>query len=395
MSAASAATPRVSASVMTHPVRRAQAEELAALLGIGNLAVDPDPGAGPSALRTALVAWGQADPAATHHLMVQDDVAAPAALLDLVTAAAARFPEDALVFYTNWHARNGALSRLAALAGAAWVRGVPQEFTPTLAVCLPVETAARYREFGARSSDRHDDEVLSAFLRPGGRMALLAVPNVTEHTGTSSINGHAAQGVRKAACPVDEATARPLLAHGPVLERPDWLPYMRNGEGYLQLSWGTEPCAHIPWREALAQTGVSEEALRELEAAHRPAGAAREVAGAFGDRYAEELWLHAVLLGAQARAMAGRLAGRLDGGPDGPELERLRERAVSTLGLASLPAEQRPGVTPGQAALLTEYAWSAIRCGSSLLGDPALSSGLSSGISSGPSSGLSDSGRRG
>ncbi|MFJ9696147.1 hypothetical protein [Kitasatospora sp. NPDC101183] len=362
MSAAPAA-PRVSASVMTHPVRRPQAEELAAWLGVGNLAVDPAPDAGPSALRTALVAWGQAAPDATHHLMVQDDVAAPAALLDLVTRAAARFPEDALVFYTNWHARNGALSRLAALAGAAWVRGVPQEFTPTLAVCLPVDMAARYREFGGRSSDRHDDEVLSAFLRPGGRMALLAVPNVAEHTGTSSINGHASQGVRKAACPVDEATARPLLADGPVLERPDWLPYMRNGEGFLQLSWGTGPSAHVPWREALAQTGLTEEALRELEASHRPAGAVREVADAFGARYAEELWLHALLLGAQARAVEARL----DGAAAGPELERLRERAVSTLGLASLPAEQRPGVTPGQAALLTEYAWSAIHCGRDLL----------------------------
>ncbi|WP_037973751.1 hypothetical protein [Streptomyces sp. NRRL WC-3742] len=369
MSAASAATPRVSASVMTHPVRRAQAEELAARLGVGNLAVDPDPDAGPSALRTALVAWGQAEATATHHLMVQDDVAAPADLIDLVTRAAARFPEDALVFYTNWHARNGALSRLAALAGAAWVRGVPQEFTPTLAVCLPVEMAARYREFGRRSTDRHDDEVLSAFLRPGGRMALLAVPNVTEHTGTSSINGHASQGVRKAACPVDEATARPLLAHGPVLERPDWLPYMRNGEGYLQLSWGTESSAHIPWREALPHTGMSEEALRGLEASHRPAEAVRAVADAFGDRYAEELWLHAVLLGAQAEAVAGRLGADRPRASAGPEQERLRVRAVSTLGLASLPAEQRPGVTPGQAALLTEYAWSAISCGSSLLSE--------------------------
>ncbi|MER7847690.1 hypothetical protein ABTZ03_27540 [Kitasatospora sp. NPDC096077] len=360
------AAPRISASVMTHPVRRVQAEELAAHLGVGNLAVDPRPDEGPSALRTALVAWGQAEPGATHHLMVQDDVAAPAALLDLVAGAVRRFPEDALVFYTNWHARNGALSRLAALAGAGWVRGVPQEFTPTLAVCLPVDLVTGYRRFAGRSGERHDDEVLSAFLRPRGRMALLAVPGVVEHIGTSSINGHAAQGVRRAACPLDEEDARPLLAEGWVLERPDWLPYMRNGEGYLQVSWEPEPAGHLPWREALPHTGLTEAELDGLVRAHRPAEDAARIGRAFGPRYADELWLHALLLGAQAEAAARRRGG----GTAGPEHERLRSRAVSTLGMASLPAERRPEVTPEQAALLTGYAWSAIRCGSRLLSDP-------------------------
>ncbi|MEV7601326.1 hypothetical protein AB0O91_28565 [Kitasatospora sp. NPDC089797] len=359
------AVPRISASVMTHPVRRAQAEELAAHLGVGNVAVDPRPDEGPSALRTALVAWGQAAPDATHHLMVQDDVAAPAALLDLVARAVARFPEEALVFYTNWHARNGALTRLAALAGAGWVRGVPQEFTPTLAVCLPVGLVTEYRRFAGRSEDRHDDEVLSAFLRPRGRMALLAVPGVVEHIGTSSINGHAAQGVRRAACPLGEADARPLLAGGWVLERPDWLPYMRNGEGFLQLSWAPEPAGHLPWREALPHTGLTERALSALERAHRPADTAAEVGRRFGARYADELWLHGLLLGAQAAATARRQGG----GAAGPEHERLRTSAVSTLGVASLPAERRPEVTPDRAALLADYAWSAIRCGSLLLSD--------------------------
>lgn len=129
--------PQVSSAVMTHPVRLAQAQDLAERLRLDGLALDPAPEGPPSALRTALVAWSAAAPEASHHLVVQDDVDAPAELLEIVTGAAARFPDEALVFYTNWHARNGAAARLAALAGASWVRAVPDEFTPSLAVCLP------------------------------------------------------------------------------------------------------------------------------------------------------------------------------------------------------------------------------------------------------------------
>lgn len=107
--------PQVSSAVMTHPVRLAQAQDLAERLRLDGLALDPAPEGPPSALRTALVAWSAAAPEASHHLVVQDDVDAPAELLEIVTGAAARFPDEALVFYTNWHARNGAAARLAAL----------------------------------------------------------------------------------------------------------------------------------------------------------------------------------------------------------------------------------------------------------------------------------------
>ncbi|TXS71655.1 hypothetical protein EAO76_20875, partial [Streptomyces sp. sk2.1] len=177
---------------MTHPVRLAQAQDLAARLRLDGLALDPDPQGPPSALRTALVAWSAAAPGASHHLVVQDDVDAPAELLEIVARAATRFPDEALVFYTNWHARNGAAARLAALAGAGWVRAVPDEFTPSLGVCLPVDTAAAFRAYARDSAERHDDELLSVFFRGRGRMSLLAVPNIVEHIGTSSINGHAA-----------------------------------------------------------------------------------------------------------------------------------------------------------------------------------------------------------
>ncbi|MFD5557158.1 hypothetical protein ACFWIA_25390 [Streptomyces sp. NPDC127068] len=365
-------TARVSSAVMTHPVRRAQAEEMVARLGLGSLALDPDPDGPPSALRTALLAWSRVSEGATHQFMIQDDVAAPDDMIDLVAHCADRFPDDALAFYTNWHARNGGLARLAALAGAGWVRAVPEEFTPTLAISLPVAVAAEFRRFAEQSADRHDDEVMTAFLRQGGRRsALLAVPTVTEHTGTSSINGHAAQGVRLAVCPASADDARPQLYEGWVLEELSWVPYMRYGEGYVRLV-GQEDVVpvrtHYTWREALGMAGLmTEDVVQDLVRERRPKEEAAAVGRAFGDSFADELWIHCLMLGRQAEEAARRHApqGAVRGGT--PAAERLREAAVSTVGPAGLSPERRPEVTEAHAALLTAYAWSAVRCGEILL----------------------------
>ncbi|MEV0375011.1 hypothetical protein AB0I10_35445 [Streptomyces sp. NPDC050636] len=367
---------RVSSAVMTHPVRRDQAEALATRLGLGGLAMDPDPNGAPSALRTALVAWSAVSDTATHHLVVQDDVAAPPELLGLVAGSASRFPEDALIFYTNWHARNGAAARLAALAGAGWVRAVPEEFAPTLAICLPADMATGFRRFARDSAERHDDEVMAMFLRQVGRAGLLSVPNVVEHIGTSSINGHASQGVRRAVCPVGAADARPLLCHGWVLEELDWLPYMRYGEGYLRMAGqekAADPRHHARWQEALPATGLTEGQVRDVARRNCPPDTASEVARHFGAPFAEELWIHCLLLGRQAEDAARRHAPQAAGirAETDQARVRLRGAAVSTVALAGLPPERRPGVLPEHAELLTAYAWSAIRCGSLLLG-PAL-----------------------
>ncbi|MGW0536819.1 hypothetical protein [Streptomyces sp. NPDC003032] len=362
---------RISSAVMTHPVRKDQAEELADRLGLGGLALDPDPDGTPSALRTALVAWAAADSGATHHLVVQDDVAAPPGLLDLVAHCVARFPGEALVFYTNWHARNGAASRLAALAGAAWVRAVPEEFTPSLAICLPTDEAAEFRRFARDSSERHDDEMLSVFFRARGRMGLLAVPNVVEHIGTSSINGHAAQGIRLAACPMDAAGAEGMLRGGWVLEEPGLLPYMRYGEGYLRPAC-QEAAAdgrreHVRWRDALPVAGLTQERVRDVVDVEMPSDLTAGVARLFGALFAEELWTHCLLLGRQAADAARRHAP--PGGADTAALTRLRQAAVCTVGPAGLPAERRPEAGPAQRRLMAEFAWTAIRCGERLLDD--------------------------
>ncbi|WP_052707252.1 hypothetical protein [Streptomyces rubellomurinus] len=353
---------------MTHPVRLEQARELAARLRLDALALDPEPDGPPCALRTALVAWAAADPAGSHHLVVQDDVSAPEEMVALVERAAARFPDEALVFYTNWHARNGGAARLAALAGAGWVRAVPDEFTPSLAVCLPVDTAEDFRRFATGSTERHDDELFSVFFRARGRMSLIAVPTVVEHIGTSSINGHATQGIRLAVCPVDAADAGPLLERGRVLEEPGWVPYMRYGEGYVRLV-GQEHGpdggrGHHRWRDALPATGLAERTVREAVADAMPADLAAEVAGRFGRGFAEELWIHCLLLGRQAAEAARRLGG--DHGVPAGALARLREAAVATVGPAGLPPERRPEAGPDEVRLMSAFAWTAVSAGERL-----------------------------
>ncbi|WP_282697117.1 hypothetical protein [Streptomyces sp. CC208A] len=361
----------VSSAVMTHPVRLAQARDLAARLRLGGLALDPDPEGAPSALRTALVAWAAAAPGASHHLVVQDDVEAPAELVEIVASAAARFPDEALVFYTNWHARNGAAARLAALAGAAWVRAVPDEFTPSLGVCLPVATAAAFRAYARGSSQRHDDELFTAFFRDRarGRMALLAVPNIVEHIGTSSINGHAAQGIRVAVCPTSAADAAPLLASGSVLEEPGWIPYMRYGEGYIRLVGQERDYdggrGHHSWREVLPATGLTEEAVHAARAAHLPEGLAGDVARTFGRAFAEELWTHCLLLGRQAARATHRLGPPRGALPPGV-LARMRESALATAGPAGLPPERRPEAGPDEVRTMTALARTAVRAGADM-----------------------------
>ncbi|MCX4851208.1 hypothetical protein [Streptomyces sp. NBC_00893] len=375
----------VSSAVMTHPVRLTQAQDLAARLRLDGLALDPDPEGPPSALRTALVAWAAVDPGASHHLVVQDDVDAPTELMEIVGRAAARFPDEALVFYTNWHARNGAAVRIAALAGACWVRAVPDEFTPSLGVCLPSGTAAGFREYARDSAERHDDELLSVFFRGRGRMSLLSVPNIVEHIGTSSINGHAAQGIRLAVCPTSAADAAPLLARGRVLEEPGWIPYMRYGEGYIRLD-GQERGAdggrgHHRWRDALPATGLTEELVREARAAHMPDGLAADVARSFGRDFAEELWIHCLLLGRQAARAARRLGPSPDGVPP-DALDRMRHSAVATAGPAGLPPERRPEAGSDEVRTMAAFTWTAVRAGERL-------QGVSPGITPSPG-GLSD-----
>ncbi len=250
--------------------------------------------------------------------------------------------------------------------GAGWVRGVPEEFTPTQAVCLPVAMAEEFRRYARGSTDRHDDEVLSAYLRHTGRMSLIAVPHPVEHIDTDSIAGFEWHGVRRSACPLREPGIAAALETGRVLERPGGLPYMRRGEGHARVEGpdgviGTRGHAH--WTVALPYLGCSEEQVHRLVRDGRPADLAAAVGRDFGHHFADELWIHCLLLGLQAARLT-RCSPEQRRHPAADRLDRrIRAAAVATLGVSSLPPEARQSVRPDQAALLKTYVRSGLRCG--------------------------------
>lgn len=138
---------RMSVSIMTHPKRRALAEDLCERLSelAPPVVVDPEPDGPPTAVRTAAAAWNSAPSDATHHLVLQDDLLpskeSVAVLADEVRAA----QTSCLSLYAGWSKRIGVAARLAALAGRRRFV-IAESFVPAPALVLPSDVA---REAGA------------------------------------------------------------------------------------------------------------------------------------------------------------------------------------------------------------------------------------------------------
>ncbi|MFE1819803.1 hypothetical protein ACFW9S_12450 [Streptomyces anulatus] len=350
---------RLSTAVMTHPRRLRWARELAGRLPGAEVVTDPEPDRPPNPLRTATVAWGRTHPAATHHAVFQDDVAVAPDILEIVAEGAARFPGAAVGYYANWDSRNGAAVRLAGVAGASWVRGRPEEYTPTLALCLPAPLARRFAASGAAAPGRReDDEAMSVFLREQGCPLYLPVPTPVEHLGGESIAGMGHHGVRRSACFAAEPGVRESLRAGAVLERVAWIPYFRAGRGpHVLLARGRGPEVDcLPWEDALPALGVPPRAVREPGPVRDPAAAAarRAVRAELGEEFAGQLRVHGFLVGWQAAHVAAHAApGTAE---PGRAVARLAaDRAAGSLGIAAVARERRAEISPGGLAALAEW----------------------------------------
>ncbi|MCF3165774.1 hypothetical protein IPZ64_02340 [Streptomyces violaceoruber] len=344
---------------MTHPARESQARRLAAELRLDRIVLDPAPALGPSPLRTALAAWGSIPADCTHQLLVQDDIAAPASLLGLLPAVVERHPDSVLVFYANWDSRNGAMTRLAALAGAAWASAVPEEYTPTLAVVLPAALAREYVSGVSAEGNGTDDEALAAFLRATGRSARVSVPNLVEHLGDESLVGNGIQGIRRSACCLPEPRAADRLAHGWTLDHVEFLPYMRFQLAHLLVDIvqeGRHRREHLRWQDALAAEDQLTRQLSEHAQAGRRTVEYARTAALFGSGFADELWIHCLLIGWQLGRISDRRVAVGLGGGDTAVRRLIRERALATIGPAALPPERRGALTPDERELLTRFA---------------------------------------
>jgi hypothetical protein len=294
-------TVRLSAAVMTHPSRVDRAIALRDRhpeLGL-RVVVDPEPAGPPSALRTARLAWAAADPAATHHLVLQDDAVLCPDFADRLAAAVAARPGDALCLFTEWGSATSFAVRLAALAGAGFAE-VVDHYAPTVAAVLPVESAL---DFGAQplGDVPQDDVALRTFLLRRGIPAYLPV----------SLTGNDFMGARRAACFTEAVGTDQGIA-----VRPEALPFFSWIEGRA-LCNVREDAAGAGWRRELPQWFFARHGTDMAVAVAAGKDAVRPLAaGRIPPVLLFGLWVTAFGLGAEAARLAGR--GAVDRALDGP-----------------------------------------------------------------------------
>jgi hypothetical protein len=213
---------RISAAVMAHPSRLRQAQALRdrhPALGF-QIVTETDAGRGHS-LETARRAWRAVAPDATHHLVVQDDCLLCEGFADLLLAAVAARPADALCFFTEWGSRTADALRLAALEGAAWTPAL-DIYVPTQAAVLPAAVARGFAQSCADVGEA-DDVALARWLDRHDVAAFVSVPNLAQHVDVASLTGNGYQGPRLSACFGLPGEFSPA---GPAARVPDWLPHL-------------------------------------------------------------------------------------------------------------------------------------------------------------------------
>lgn len=220
---ASAAGVWLSAAVMTHPAREGAARLIqAALPGLDPVVVvDPDPGKPESCLRNSRRAWAAADPLATHHLVLQDDIELAEDLLDRVLPALAEQPDHALCLFTEQGSSTSYAVRMAALAGFGRAPMLDR-YLPSVALVLPAQAARSFAADEDESALQDDVALLARLSRTGAPMSIL-VPNPVEHRASPSLVGNDHMGARKAAWFRPGPTSAPDPGPGLVPERSDWL----------------------------------------------------------------------------------------------------------------------------------------------------------------------------
>ena len=337
---------RLSAAVMAHPRRLERAAALRDRFPELNvqIAVDPDPDGPPSALRSARVAWRQAAPGATHHLVLQDDVAAPADLPDRIRALVAARPSDPVSLVAEWGAISASLVRIAALHGAGWAP-VVDVYVPSYGLVLPAELARGFDEYAARSGpgDGADDTVLGAYLRDQRVTAYLPVPHVLDHDtepAVSSIVGNSAMGARRSACPPPPDAAADLartVATPPVVPYLCW--WLGQSVCLRQDTAAPGGWRRVPSEVILRERGIDAREVNDLLAG--PVNAVRGCAAALG--------LHLTLVTEVGRTafLLGLLAG--EAWPAGRDVDAALETPVARAALDSLaPGGLRRFVEPPQ-----------------------------------------------
>ena len=292
-----------SAAIMTHPSRLDYARSIASRLpGIGvELAVDPDPGARPSTVRTARRAFGASTSEATHHLVLQDDVLMTDGFLRVLEEAVVMRPEAALSLFAEWGSRTAYLARWATSIGVNFVP-VFNPYMPMQAIVLPCPLAvdlSAYLETDV-SDEEPDDRAVLRFLTKVDAQRLVVVPNLVEHLDFPSLVGNSDQGERRSVC---AALSGDFPVFGPdVLPLPKFLPFFAwtSGDAVVIDTANDVPSAHRPSGDALSSWGLS--AVDQSEEYESSLDLLDEEPRQVDQRLLKGVWQTAVALGAVQEA---------------------------------------------------------------------------------------------
>jgi hypothetical protein len=191
----------LSVVIMHHPRRQDRIPALLALCRPLPVRVitDPEPDGPPSPLRTAKRAWAAIAPGATHHVVLQDDVLPMAGFAEHLSRALAARPADGVTLSVQQTSpRNSYAVRRAAIAGRAFAGMSAVEWTPTLALALPVARAEELALFLAGVPDSYvdDDQLVTAFSAKHDLQVVATMPNLVEHADVVSLSIYGNEGRR-------------------------------------------------------------------------------------------------------------------------------------------------------------------------------------------------------
>jgi hypothetical protein len=375
---------RLSAVVMTHPARLAEAHRLRDLHPDLDLrvAIDPSPDRKGYNLDAARTAWSAVADRATHHLVIEDDVILCRGFLHRVLELISAQPRAAVSLFAEWGSLTASLVRVAATAGIAFAEVVDLHM-PHLALVLPAEVARGFDGFAATAiGPKACDIVMLRYLRRAGVDRYVSIPGLIEHRQLPSIVGpyNDRQGRRQAACFLPEVTGpvpgEAVLAGLGVVPNLAWttasvvFEHRIRGEESADELWMPVPAA-----ELLADRGMADPALSgEFRAAVAAIGDLDRVCDRVGDRALRALWTTAYSLGLMAAS-----TGRLPGDPAGEPVARAALGTLAPGGLRRLVPGADLDWLSGQLAPLTlaavGYALSEARAGrAELIDGPGVSS---------------------
>ncbi|TDC99483.1 hypothetical protein E1292_31620 [Nonomuraea deserti] len=349
---------RLSVVVMTHRDRLPLAERLAGAcpeLGM-RIVLDPRPDGPPGSFRTARAAWSAVLPAATHHLVLQDDVELCRGFSSALHSVISARPRDAISLFTEWGSRTSHGLRIAALTGRAWAQ-VTDTYVPSQGLVLPAGVA--------RSADAHlaraeaegepDDMALLTYLDRAGIECHACVPNLLEHQDVPSLVGNNEMGVRSSVCYFadgPDAAELSLFAQGDSMSDIDFIPYFSWTEGSahfcVRAPEGAAEWHRVPALRVFAARGVHRDRLAE---AFGETMAGLEAEELLRERISpillHQLWLTGVAHGLRI----AELTGTTTISPN----SRAARRAVGTMGAGALrrfvPPQHMPGLEQALDAL--------------------------------------------